>query len=117
HFLLTRRTEEGQTHKAQIISRWLRGETYDQIALHTHHSLASIQRYLSLFVQVIQLHRHGFAAEEIAVLAQTSLYLVREYLAVYEQNDTPACRRRLAEQLERLNQRFQAARGRKKGGT
>jgi DNA-binding Lrp family transcriptional regulator len=107
----------GQTHKAQIIGRWLRGETYDQIALHTHHSLASIQRYVSIFVQVVQLHRHGFAAEEIAVLAQISLYLVREYLAVYDRNDTPACRQRLAEQLERLNQRFQTAKGRKKGAT
>jgi hypothetical protein len=25
----------GQTHKAQIVGRWLEGETYDQIALHT----------------------------------------------------------------------------------
>ena len=28
----------GQTHKAQIIGRWLRGETYDQIAMHTQSS-------------------------------------------------------------------------------
>jgi len=31
----------GQTHKAQIVGRWLAGETYDQITLHTHHSLAA----------------------------------------------------------------------------
>jgi hypothetical protein len=106
----------GQTHKAQIIRRWLRGETYDQIVLHTHHSLASIHRYISKFVQVVQLHRRAFAAEEIAMLAQISQYLVREYLIVYEQNDTPACRDRLNEQIERLNRRFQTTEGRKKGG-
>jgi biotin operon repressor len=106
----------GQTHKAQIITRWLRGETYDKIALHTHHSLASIQRYIRAFVQVIQLQRQGFSVEEVAMLAQISLYLVREYLLVYEENDTPTCRGRLEEQLERLNRRFQPDTRQKKGG-
>ena len=106
----------GQTHKAQIISRWLRGETYDQVASHTHHSLASVQRYINTFVQVIRLHRRGFATNEIALLAQVSPYLVREYLAVYERNDSVACRERLGSQLERLNQRFRTAGRVKKGG-
>ena len=73
----------GQTDKAQIIVRWLRGETYDQIVLHTHHSLASIHRYISMFVQVVQLHRQTFAVEEIAMLTQISPYLVREYQLVH----------------------------------
>lgn len=106
----------GQTHKAQIITRWLRGETYDQIVLHAHHSLASIRRYIGAFVQVVQLHRQGFAVEEIAMLAQISLYVVREYLLVYDQNDTATCRSRLDDQLERLNRRFQTTERRKKGG-
>ena len=106
----------GHTHKAQIITRWLRGETYDEIVLHEHHSLASIQRYIRVFVQVIQLHRRGFTEEEVATLAQISLYLVREYLHVYEKNDTAACRDRLEEQLERLNRRFQTKDRHKKGG-
>jgi hypothetical protein len=106
----------GQTHKAQIITRWLRGGTYDEIALCTHHSLASIQRYIRSFVQVIQLQRQGFVAEEIATLAQISSYVVREYLGVYEENDTPTRRERLEEQLERLNRRFQASERPQKGG-
>lgn len=105
----------GQSHKGQIITRWLRGETYDQIALHTHHSLSSIRRYLNSFVQVIKLHRQGFAMEEIAMLAQLSLYLVREYLQVQAENDTPACRARLEAQLERLNRRFRTGERVKKG--
>lgn len=106
----------GQTHKAQIITRWLRGETYDEIALRTHHSMASIQRYIRSFIQVIQLQRQGFAVEEVATLAQISLYVVREYLQVYEENDTQTCRDRLEEQLERLNRRFQTTKRPKKGG-
>ena len=105
----------GQTHKAQIITRWLRGESYDEIMLHEHHSLTSIQRYIRAFVQVIQLQRQGFTEEEVATLAQISMYLVREYLHVYEKNDTAACRDRLEEQLERLNRRFQTRKRQKKG--
>lgn len=106
----------GQTHKSQIISRWLQGETYDQLTVHTRHSLASVQRYINTFVQVIRLHQHDYAPSEIALLAQISPYLVRDYLAVYEQNDSVACRERLASQLKRLNKRFDTVRRGKKGG-
>ena len=43
----------GQTHKAQIVKRWLHGDTYDQISLHTRHSLSSIRRYVQTFVRVV----------------------------------------------------------------
>ena len=94
----------GQTHKAAIVGRWLRGETYDQLVIHTHHSLASIQRYVQSFVRVVQLHQQGFEDTEVALLAQMSPPLVKEYLAVYQENDTPFCRERLNEQLQRLIQ-------------
>jgi predicted ArsR family transcriptional regulator len=92
----------GQTHKAQIIERWLRGESYDQIALHTHHAIISIQRYLRTFVRVIELHQQDFSDNQIAMLLQIGLALVQEYLAVYHNNDRPDCQLRLQEQLERL---------------
>lgn len=91
----------GQTHKAKIVGRWLRGETYDQLVVHTHHSLASIQRYVQGFMCVVQLHQQGFIDAEVALLAQMSLPLVKEYLAVYQENDTPFCQERLNEQLQR----------------
>jgi len=93
----------GQTHKAQIIGRWLQGETYDQLALHTHHCPASIQRYIKAFVQVVELHRQGFADSQIAMLLQIGLPLVQEYLAIYRQQASPACRERLENQMQRLN--------------
>jgi biotin operon repressor len=92
----------GQTHKAQIIGRWLRGETYDQIALHTHHSPVSIRRYIQAFLRLVELHRQGFSANHLALLLQIGLPLVQDYLAVYEQNDQPDCRQRLQDQLQRV---------------
>lgn len=94
----------GQTHKAAIIGRWLRGETYDQLVVHTHHSLSSIQGYIQSFVRVVQLHEQGFENHQIALLAQMSEPLVEEYLAVYQENGSPSCRERLNEQLQRLGQ-------------
>jgi hypothetical protein len=94
----------GQTHKAQIVGRWLRGETYDQIARHTRHSLTCIQRYIQAFVRVVNLHQQDFSQGDIALLLQMSAYLVEEYLAVYAHHDTPLSRQRLQEQLARLSQ-------------
>jgi biotin operon repressor len=93
----------GQTHKAQIIRRWLQGQTYDQIVLATHHSLTSIKRYIQTFVRVIELHQQQFSQSQISLLLQSGPALIREYLAVYEQNDSPECRQRLGEQLARLS--------------
>jgi len=92
----------GQTHKARIVALWLRGATYDQIARQMRHSLPAIQRYIQTFVRVVDLHRQGFTDSQVATLLNIGLALVREYLAVYEQNDAPECRERLTEQIERL---------------
>ncbi|MCP5097676.1 MAG: DUF1670 domain-containing protein [Chloroflexi bacterium] len=93
----------GQTHKAQIIRRWLLGETYDQVAYHTRHSLTCIKRYIQTFARVLQLHQKGFVAGEISLALQVGIPLVNEYMVVYQQNDTPFSRQRLTEQIQRLN--------------
>ena len=92
----------GQTHKALIVGRWLRGETYDQLMLSTRHSLTCIRRYIQSFVRIVELHEQGFSLNQIARLVEHSEALVQEYLAVYHQNDSPECRERLTEQLTRL---------------
>jgi DNA-binding Lrp family transcriptional regulator len=101
----------GQTHKPQIVGRWLRGETYDQIRLYTRHSLSSIQRYVQSFVRVASLHRQGFGASEIALVLDMSTYLVKEYLALYQEHDLPEYQTRLTEQIERLCQAPNAKKG------
>jgi len=107
----------GQTHKAQIIARWLRGETYDQLTLHTHHSATSIQHYIQTFVRVVQLHEQGCSESDIALLLQLSTFLVQEYLAVYRQHDEPSCRERLQAHLQRLGHAAEASQGEKKGAS
>jgi DNA-binding Lrp family transcriptional regulator len=95
----------GQTHKNQIVRRWLGGESYDQLALSTRHSLSSIQRYIQLFVRVVALHeQQEQAASQIAFLLQCSRRLVEEHLLLYQQLCEPAQRQRLHEQLQRLQQ-------------
>ena len=101
----------GQTHKAQIVGRWLRGETYDQIMLHTRHSLPSVKRYVQSFVRVADLHRQGFSESESALLLELSAYLVREYLAVYNEYDSIEYQDRLTEQIERLSKAPKAKKG------
>jgi DNA-binding CsgD family transcriptional regulator len=98
----------GQTHKALIVGRWLAGESYDQIARQTHHSLSSVQRYIQAFLRVMQLHRQGLAVVEIALLLQIGQPLVKEYLAIYDQQETPFARQRLTRELQRLGQRGMA---------
>jgi hypothetical protein len=93
----------GQTHKAQIVRRWLLGETYDQVAYHSRHSLTCVKRYIQAFVRVLQLHQKAFTLGEISLALQVGVPLVNEYLAVYQQNDTLFCRQRLTEQIERLS--------------
>jgi DNA-binding CsgD family transcriptional regulator len=94
----------GQSHKAQIVGRWLQGETYDQIARRTHHSLGCVKRYVQAFSRVINLQQKGMTMPEISLLLQISQRLVKDYLAIYAQNDTPFNRERLQEQLARLTQ-------------
>jgi hypothetical protein len=98
----------GQTHKGQIVGRWLQGGTYDEISRQTHHSVASVGRYIQGFAQVMQLHRRAFPVEEIALLLHMSKALVQEYLAIYAENESPLARQRLEEQLKRLGNRSQS---------
>jgi hypothetical protein len=103
----------GQTHKAQIVRRWLLGETYDQVAYHARHSPTCVKRYIQTFVRVLQLHQKGFTPSEISLALQVSQPLVAEYLKLYDQNDAPFSRQRLTEQIDRLGSRQIAA---KRGG-
>jgi hypothetical protein len=92
----------GQTHKAQIIRRWLHGETYDKLSLNSHHAVSSINRYVKTFVQVVRLQKEEMSINQIALLLQIGAPLVRDYLDVYEHIAEPECRERLEEQLTRL---------------
>lgn len=101
----------GQTHKAQIVRRWLCGESFDQVVYHTRHSITCVRRYIQSFIRVVQLHDKAFTEGEIALALQIGIPLVKEYLALYQQNDTPFCRQRLAAEIERLEGTFAVKKG------
>ena len=92
----------GQTHKRQILARWLAGETYDQITLQCHHNASSVARYIQGLVRVVHLTKEGFSPDEVALLLPMSRSLVAEYLAVYEENDMALARRRLTDHRRRI---------------
>ncbi|MBC7250806.1 MAG: DUF1670 domain-containing protein [Anaerolineae bacterium] len=106
----------GQTHKVQVIELWLDREGYDKIARWLHHSPQAIKRYVSTFLRVVVLHRQGRSEEEIAFLTQSSVRLVKEYLAVYEAAMGVAHRReKLEEELARVSARQEPSGEGKKG--
>jgi len=105
--LVTRGYDEGvgrgQTHKREIIERWMQGETYDQLYIHTGHSSSSIQRYIHKFMQVVEMQNQGFEREEIGRLAQIGDGLVEQYQKIYEENTkTPVQKEWLESQRQRI---------------
>jgi len=92
----------GQSHKAQIIERWMQNWTYDQIAREVRHDVSSIQRYVNHFIRVVWFHRQGYRAEQIAHLLQIGVALVQEYLALAECYDKSRYQERMESCLKRI---------------
>ena len=94
----------GQTHKAQIVGRWLDGASYDQIARQTHHSVVSVRRYIQTFVRVTQLLEKGFSSTEVSLVLQMTPSMVQQYEQLLANNKGAFEQERLQEQLHRLAQ-------------
>jgi len=106
----------GQTHKVRIIELWLDRVGYDKISHWVHHSLSSIQRYISTFQRIVWLHQEGVALEQIAFLTRSSVRLVQDYLDLYQAAlAEPHRREKLEEELARVSRRAVAA-SEEKGG-
>lgn len=93
----------GQTHKVQIVTRWLEGATFDQIARQTHHGVSCVRRYVQTFARVTHLTQQQFAPTEIVLVLQISRSLLDQYLHLLQTKpDTPFVHKRLQQQLDRL---------------
>jgi biotin operon repressor len=73
------------THKRPIIKLFLLGVTETEIARRTGHGLASAERYIDGFLRVALPHRNGDAPQLISRITGFSLFLVEEYIALYEE--------------------------------
>jgi hypothetical protein len=71
------------THRTHIVTRWLAGEEYSEIARATHHSLASVATYVEKYKRCITLTEAGFPEESIALVARLSPALVRAFQTLH----------------------------------
>lgn len=87
------------THKKIIIRQFIRNVPTPEIARRTSHSEEACDRYIKSFKRVLKLYRDKFPVENIAAELDMSIGLVREYVAIIEEeaskkeeekNDKPA---------------------------
>ena len=79
----------GTSHKAIAVRMFLQYATYSQIEHKTGDTAASLLRYLKDFSAVVQAQALGVPAQQIPVVCGFSPRLVTEYLALYQQYNTP----------------------------
>jgi hypothetical protein len=72
------------SHRSLIIEQWLQGKEYSEIARSTHHSVGSVQSYVSKFKRVVALIEEGYDTHTIAFLVKLSASLVEEYHHLYQ---------------------------------
>jgi hypothetical protein len=71
------------SHCSLIIEQWLKGKEYSEIARHTHHSISSVQNYVSKFKRIVALSEEGYDIHTIAFLIKLSASLVESYHKLY----------------------------------
>jgi len=74
------------SHRSLIIEHWLKGKEYSEIAAHTHHSIPSVQNYVSKFKRVVALAEEGYDLHTIAFLVKLSPSLAQTYHDLYAKN-------------------------------
>jgi hypothetical protein len=72
------------THKAEVIRRWLRHESPEQIARALNHSQESVDRYIADYQKVRTLAQK-FTATELPTLTGLTPSVVQQYLALLRQ--------------------------------
>jgi hypothetical protein len=71
------------SHREVIITQWLGGKEYSEIAGETHHSVSAVQNYVGKFKRVVALAQEGYDVHTIAFLVKLSPALVEAYHALY----------------------------------
>jgi hypothetical protein len=90
------------THRQQIVSLWLAGLEYSEIAEKTYHSIVSVGNYIEKYKRCATLLAAGFDTETTSVVARLSPALVRAYQQLIE-NAKPVPHR--SEELDSLTKK------------
>jgi len=84
-------TDQGRgiSHKERIIKLFLQGFSLTEVADHSKHIMANVQKYIHDFLRISLLYRDGKQPLMIARLTKASKALAEEYIALYNklQND------------------------------
>lgn len=67
------------THRAQIISLWLEGKEYSDIAYRTYHTVQSVSNYIEKYKRFTALFLNSFDIQTISFLTRISLPLAKEF--------------------------------------
>jgi hypothetical protein len=87
------------SHRSLIVEQWLKGKEYEQIKQITHHSIPSVQNYISKFKRTVALAHQGFDINEISFLVKISSSLAEQYFKLYKTADMVSHRK---DELESL---------------
>jgi transposase len=79
----------GPSHKVRIIQLFFKRYTISEIAVRTGHSVESVKEYIQNFSRVAVLLREGYKTNKIRKVTKLSDSLVKEYIKLYDQYNTP----------------------------
>lgn len=88
------------THRRQIITLWLKGFEYCDIARRASHSVDSVGSYVDKFKRCATLFASGYDVDAVALMVKLSTPLVREFQQIH--NDLDAVPHRIRELEEFL---------------
>ena len=95
------------SHRRQIVEGWLRGQEYSEIALQSHHVVASVFNYVEKFKRCVALFREGFDIATTAFLVHLSPSLAREFHQIAEQAQPAAHRQKELDEFFKKSQRLE----------
>ncbi len=73
------------SHRTLIVTHWLAGQEYSDIARQTHHSIASVANYVEKYKRCATLLQQDFDRDTVALIARLSPGLVFAFQQILEQ--------------------------------
>jgi hypothetical protein len=73
------------SHRTLIVTQWLAGQEYSEIARQTHHSLTSVANYVDKYKRCVTLLQQDFDRDTVALIARLSPGLVCAFQQIMEQ--------------------------------
>jgi hypothetical protein len=92
------------THRREIITRWLEGKEYSEIARASYHSVESVANYVDKFKRCVALFEQGFELQTTAFLVRVSVALAQEFFDLFKQVQIVDHRRDELESFGKKNQ-------------